>query len=360
MKQNNQANDWIEDWAKASYQLVEGNVLEAFAPIDFYHFYPLFFDLWFAKIFHAIKLIEQKQIPREDVLKSLPVPSSIRGIIFKLIAVLPYIEIDPTIVKKVLKFFFDVLDEVNITDPFATSENLVHDEWELGKIINDSAWEPANPEIAKKIARLYTSCLSLCHGLYNDITTDNAIDIYAPYPVKYQGKNYSLVIRHFPDLKTSELWGKDDTQPVEELIFYQLYHPVTIKIPWLGCHMMMEGSPIELLQEYAIIADGDKLNEKGISDLTEKIVAKTIAIYEKVKSMDFEGLKRKVIEQENYQLINLFKLVGMDWQPEQNMFEAVNNKPLTKGLFILGKILTFEEYKQQFGINKLKKIYQDK
>lgn len=350
---------WIDEWSKASYQLVEGNVIEAFQPLDFYHFFPLWYDLFFEKVGESIDKARAKTASTQELLPYMPVPSSVRAILQRFIAMLRFYEGDPQVAKKIIEFLDEVLNLQCQRDPYGMKENITHTETQLDAILAEKPWQPATLETSREIGRLFAGATSLAHGLYNDVVTDNAIDIYGPYKISDKNGEGIMIIRHFPNLQTEELWPDNRSFPVRELKIYQIYNPeIKIRIPWIGVHIITTGNPVELLRSYAIEVDGKPLNDLGsIQELTATSVSSATAIYQKVKALDFESLKKKVIEQENFQLIKLFSFVEMDWRPSQEMLERVKDKPLLQNLFITGRIMTFEEYEEQFGINKLKQIY---
>jgi hypothetical protein len=77
--------NWIRDFAQASFKLYSGNTVDAFQPLDFFHFYPLWYDLW-VNIFMSVMDVLQCDYKSYQELKHLlPVPSSMRAILQKLI-----------------------------------------------------------------------------------------------------------------------------------------------------------------------------------------------------------------------------------------------------------------------------------
>src|SRR3989338_9096440 len=76
---------WINDISRGSVKIYEGQVLEGFQPIDFFHYYPLWYDLLVSRIALAIKkmnFLEKKYLEIKDF---LPGPSNMRALFQKMI-----------------------------------------------------------------------------------------------------------------------------------------------------------------------------------------------------------------------------------------------------------------------------------
>lgn len=360
-QEKNDYPKWIDDWSKSGYLLFEGNIAGAFEPLDFFHYFPMWFDLWYDKLYETITKLGKEKISESRILKSLPVASSVRAIIFKnLSAIAQNKNIDSGKIVKVLDFFIKYLQKLCTKDPYSYDRNLIHSDNQVNDILQKINWNRANSDESKLLGQIYTSALSLVHGLYNDVSTDCGVDIYGPYKVRFKGTNKTLIIRHFPNLQTKELW-EINKNPIKELMIYQLYSPIDIRIPLLGCHIITRGNPVEQLTDFAVYADGKLVNDiKDLQEITKNLIINTEIVYTVVKSMDIESLKRKVILQENYQLKDLFELAKIDWEPSQEMYKRVKNKAIPKGFITTDRTMTFKEFEQQFGINKIKEIYKER
>ena len=76
---------WIDQFARSSFQIYAGNTIDAFQPIDFFHFYPLWYDLWLDNIDEALFKLDAYNRPVAEITSFLPGPSSLRAIIQKFI-----------------------------------------------------------------------------------------------------------------------------------------------------------------------------------------------------------------------------------------------------------------------------------
>lgn len=346
---------WIKEFSKSVSNLFKGQVLEGFQPIDFNHFFPLWYDLWITNIAQVIKKLNLQTKHFDEIKKILPPPSNIRSIFTKII---PSYYANPTKnkddYKLVTNFFARMLKEACPKDPFALKSNPVHTNSEVNAIIKNLKWNEANPQYARKIGQLITATGSLVHGLYNDVVTDLGWEVYGPYFVE---SDKTFLIRHFPNLQPKELWNKKFLASVKEIIIYTIYENVDWTISLVGCHTTSKKeSPVLGMKKFAVYADGKKLNTKDINTIIDELIIKATNTYTEIHKLDFEKLKLLIMKQECYQLKLLFDKAKINWRPTSEMIKRVKNKPLLKNIFPHGKLIqTTKEYEKIFGINKFEK-----
>ena len=346
---------WIKEYSKSASNLFKGQVLEGMQPLDFFHFFPLWYDLWIARVAEVIRKLDLDTKHYNEIKDILPVPSNIRTIIIKIIT--SYCA-NPANNKDDYKLFINflarLLKECCPDDPYSLISNPLHSEDEINKILDELNFESADADSARKIGQLITSAGSLVHGLYNDVVTDFGWDAYGPYSIR---SNQTLLIRHFPNLQPNVIWTKNYLASVKELYIYSVYENVDWEISFLGCHTVSKGeSPINGMKNFAVYADGRLLSIEEINKLIEEFSVKATEIYQNIRKMNFEQIKSMVINQECYQLKKLFDEADINWLPTDQMKERINNKPLMKNIFPYGHLIkTTEEFKRIFGINKFEK-----
>lgn len=362
MKKNNYPK-WIDDYAKASYQLFAGNVLKAFQPLDFYHFYPLWYDLWLDRIYQAIKKFRSMKYDISKAVKNFPVPSSSRAVLQKFIIIFPNLTNQKTDqFKEIINFFVEVLENTNKEDVFAYKKNIIHDSNEVQDILKKIELRKATRESAQEIGRIILGMGSLVNGLYNDVVTDMGWDSYGPYDVteEMKGRESILLIRHFPNLKPIELWPEYleiRDYKFKDVKIYTIYKDIECRINWLGCHPTFNGSLVDNMVQYALLVDGKFINDlEKIKEIKNYYLKLASDQYLRVKQMNFEQLKQKALLQECYQLHTFFEFLGMDWWPTKEMINRVEGKELFRGLYPTGELIDFDLYCQNFGINYLKNI----
>jgi hypothetical protein len=345
---------WIKDFSKSASNLSKGQTLKGYQPLDFYHFFPLWYDLWIKNIALIIRKLQLEKKHFLEIRNLLPPPSNIRAILIKLIpSYFAGKAKNKTDYKLVANFFARILKEGCPKDPFALKTNLLHSNSEITNIIKNIKWIDANIQTASKIGQIITAAGSLVHGLYNDLVTDFGWDVYGPYAIKKQ----TLLIRHFPNLKPKELWPKKNLANIKELYIYTIYENIEWTTNFVGCHTTSKGkSPVISMKKFAVIADKKQLDLIEINNLTNKLATKATNIYNEIKSMNFEDLKSLVMKQECYQLKILFDKAKINWEPTNEMILRTKNKPLLKNIFPLGKFIkTTKEFNNIFGINKFEK-----
>lgn len=341
---------WIKSFTHSSFNLFAGNILDAFQPLDFFHFYPLWHDLWVKRIVIVIKSLDLESKKFQEIKHLLPPPSNMRAILQKLIPCYQGVkEKNIEEYRLVTNFFARMLVESCPNDPFAMNSNIAHSDLEIGEMIKNIQWQSGDSCSAKKIGRLITAAGSLVHGLYNDLATDFGWEAYGPYTV---GEKENILVRHFPDLQPLDLWSENFVAPIKDLVIYSWYENVEWEISFVGCHTLVKnGDQIAGLKKFAVVADGRLLSIEETVFLVELLAKKAETLYKEIRTKDIEEIKKMVLRQEHYQLKKMFDAAGLDWNTTAEIHVRVENKPLLSNLLPRGKILvSVEEYKEEFGI----------
>ncbi|MEW6407512.1 MAG: hypothetical protein AB1465_02370 [Patescibacteria group bacterium] len=356
---------WIDQYARASYQLFSGNVLEAFQPLDFYHFFPLWYDLWLDKIYVAIQKIKKEETSLNKIVKYFPPPTSVRSFFKKIVSSFPHLSRQEVFkFKEIVSFLYNVLKHQCKKDIFAQNSNIIHTPAEINDILKNIKWQKSDKESAQNLGQLCMGIGHLINGLYNDVVTDVSWDVYGPYNIskKFKNKKTILLIRDFPNLKPIELWP--ETQAVKkikykEIKIYTIYKNLNCHIGYIGCHTTFSGGQVTgNMLKYAIIVDGKYKNDLGeIRKLKDYFLRLAVEQWPRLKNLSFEKLKQKVLLQECYQLQRFFEFLKIDWQPTEEMKERIKDKPLLSGIYPRSRIINFKEYCEYFGVNKLKSIF---
>ncbi|GEM_PF-2048740 len=353
-----QEASWIQDFAKGSFLLTQGQSIDGYQPLDFFHFFPMWYDLWVERIASVIDELHLEEKSFSELKHLLPSPSNIRSILIKMFpSILGKTFFPREEYKKVAQFFARMLKEGSLEDPFACKKNIIHSEEELKEFLQKISFENGNPENAKIFGQLITALGSHVHGLYNDVVTDFGWDAYGPYEIHFENEPYAFLIRHFSHMMPEELWPQEFLLSQKEIFMFGLYQGVKWEIGYVGCHTIPTiGSPIQGLKKFAIIADGKALNEKEIFELKEEAAWKATSLYQEIHKFDFESLKEKTMLQECYQLKKLFDASKYDWKPTQEMLVRIEGKPLLSSIIPKGIFMeTLEQHIEIFGIRKFAK-----
>lgn len=296
--------------------------------MDFYHFYPLWHDLWLDHIYEGIQRFNSKDLSLEKSIAIFPPPSSTRVIPLKIITTFPHLKnYDKKKFVTIVNFFLDVLRIQCKRDIFSLNSNISHADKEISQIISEINFQKPSEKIASKS--------------------------FGPKTI--------LVIRDFPNMKPVELWPEIKDYKYKKIRIYNVYKDVEFKIFFVGCHTISKGDLVKNLISYSLVVDGKNIRDANeISKLKDYYLNLATEHYLRVKSLksDFEKLKEKILLQECYQLHEFFNFLGMEWRPTKEMITRIKNKELYKNLYTYGKLLSFEEYCKEFGVNTLKKVYE--
>ena len=345
---------WIKEFSTSITNFFKGQVIGAMQPLDFYHFFPLWYDLEISRIAQIIRQLQLDTKHFSDIADLLPPPSNLRSILKKLIVSYRGQPTHPADYRTVANFFARMLEESCPTDPFALTSNPFYSPEEFQKIIKGVVWQTADPLSARQIGQLITAAGSLVHGLYNDVVTDFGWDSYGPYSIQHHDATYTSLIRHFQHLRPTELWATEFLPSITELKIFSLYQNIDWVIQFFGCHTVSTGeSPTKAMKQFAVYADGRQLNQDDIAMLIDELSQKATDIYRHIRQMDFESLKLLVMRQECYQFKMLCDAAGADWQPTAEMVARIENQPLLTGLFPTETFIeTAESFNEIFGIKK--------
>lgn len=351
--------NWIKDFAKASFKLYAGNTIDAFQPLDFFHFYPLWYDLWVKRFMSVMDVLGCDYQPYSELKHLLPGPSSMRAIIQKIIPTLA--GVDPTNKNNFVRmadFFARMLKESCAEDAFGLTHNPVHSRQELNQITESVPWLKADPMTAKKLGQLIAAAGSLVHGLYNDVVTDFGWDAYGPYDFRTPEQNFQAIIRHFRDLAPKDLWPMEFLTPVKDLKIYQFYENTAWELAYLGCHTVLKsGNPISGLKYFAISVNNQFVEPVLIDTLVGEFSDRAVQLYQEIRKKGFEELKAMVMLQECYQLKKMFEAAYMNWRPTAEMKARTKGKPLATGILPLGRLMTdVAEYQELFHLNSFEKL----
>lgn len=349
---------WIDEMAKGSFQIFEGTSLEAFQPLDFFHFYPMWLDLHVKRMAAAIRQSNLDQKKYDEIKSILPVPSSIRATLQKVIPSYKWLQKQDTEDHHIVaNFLARILIESCPEDPFGVTTNPLREAKKESEEMESWEWNDFEEKEARTIGKLITVLGSIGHGLYSDLGADFSWDIYGPFHVHLEGKPYTLLIRHFPNLRPTGLWDSSLLPSIDEIKLYTLYENVEWKVAFVGCHVVpTKGTPVQGLRKAILIMDGKMCSMTEMESLIAPLATVGEILYHSVRKMDFEETKQKVLEQECYQQKWLMDYAGIDWKPTSEMIKRIQNKPIPQNMFPLGKIMSdFEEYKEVFGMNTFKK-----
>ena len=353
--------EWIEGFAKSSYQLWKGHDPASHLPFNIFGLYPYYSDLWIERVYNAIRKIRETGKSMEEVTKAMPNPSSCRFVFLILVMHMKNAKFtDKEKIKTICDFFVDVLEiKTKGKDIFAHDTNLAHAKEEISQVLKETEWESGGIDAARALGKLNVGMATLVHSLYNDWMTDYSYEISGPYDAseRFDGKHIML-IRDFEDMKPLDVWPESNDFKYKNIRVLTVYKDLDCKIAYVGCHSTYSGNLPEHLSHYAIFADGKQIKgQDALREVALYFMGIAQGLFAKYSSIGFEEQKRKYFVQEAYQIRGLFESAGEDWKPPKEFFDRVAGKPLLQSPW-MNYNLSFEDYCEQFGINNLKLAYE--
>ncbi len=345
--------DWIDQYAKSSYQLFANHDPQSHMPFDAWGLHPLYNDLWLEKLHELVNKFNENGYSIKDHLNYFPNLSSTRFLVLMTIIHYQTSKMDdPHLITNVVDFLVESIRLRAKKDLFAIKSNIEFRKKDFENILTKNPLKAASLEESQELGKIFVALASLTHGLYNDWCTDYNYEISGPYKVK--GK--MILLRSFPDNKPAGIWP-DIKWKYKNISIVTEYEKLEAKIAFVGCHITYSDNVVQKLTGYSLKVD-DKIIHglSNLKKLRQDLMEISANQYEEFMNMDFEKQKIKYLEQENYQLKKLFDLVNMDWRPSALMLKRVKDKKLIKNVFP-NYHMSLASYKKTFGINNLIKAY---
>ncbi len=214
-------------------------------------------------------------------------------------------------------------------DSYGFTSNIQHSKNDVSRMLSDIPWQSGGPEHARLMGKLYVGALHLVHGLYGDIYTGYSADNFGEYDAsKKYGKGHTLVIRHFADLRPTDIWPQAQAIPCKSIDIYTIYRNVSFRCDAISCHSIFTGNVVEGLVDYAVCVDGTFVDSIPVlTALKDDLASHAMRQWQQLMGLAFEKVKQKGLEQRSYVFKQLFALAGLDWRPTKEMKNAVKGKP---------------------------------
>lgn len=355
-------NDLLfEEFIKGISANALGTEASAEKPFPMTDSLPLWYDLFVLKTDEAFKKINiERYSNNKQALQDLfPTVSNLRFILYKMMR--SYVDLPEdrkefarSSYKHMFNFILEAIKTIVPEDSFCLKSNLLFTQTEVEQKISELELKDIESiNQSKLMAKFNLGLTSLVHGVYNDIVTDFGVDVYGPYKVELDGKEYTLLIKHFPYLNPPDLnWPKDFLPDTKEVYLYLLYEGMEWEIKGVGCHTnIISGNPINDLKRYAVIADGKALTKEEIETLTKQLLKKSQDLYISIIDSGFEEQKKQAIFQECFQFQKVFKQAGLDWKPSTEMIGRVKDKQI---ITTPGIIENIEQYRKFLKLDSFK------
>lgn len=348
----------FEEFIKGISATAFGTSCEAEKPFPMTDSLPLWYDLFVIKAHQAFKKIDIQSYKndREALVELLPTVSNLRFILYKMMRSYAGLTKDKKAVaqesyQSLFNFLLEAIPLLVPRDSFCHKSNLFYSDQEVNeKVAQLSLKSVDSIEESRLLAKLNLGLTSLVHGVYNDIVTDFGVDVFGPYQVFQDGKNCSLIIKHFPYLNPPDLnWPPDFLPQTKEVYLYLCYEGMEWEIKGVGCHTnILSGNPIADLRKYAVLADGLVLQKEEIEVFTKELLKKSQDLYLSIIDSGFEEQKRQAIFQECFQFKKICDKAGSDWKPDQELLSRMEGKEINP---TPGVISSMKQYRDSLKLD---------
>lgn len=319
-----------------------------------YDFGPIYGDLWINKMLEAISRAKKLKLSYQQIngyFKNIAVPR--KELIYSLVDLkVGKIPFDKRM--EFVDFWWNVINQTCVKDCLVEKANIIHSREQIGKMITDIPWQKADLINARQIGNLAMNLNSLSYGLYTDIFAHNAMENFGAYDVsKYFGnKKHILVVKQWVNLKPIELWSEFNNFKFDNIKVYAIYKDIDFTVD-IYTHQTYSGSAASNLAQYCVLAnDGKVFNDAARLEKINNYLGKTVVNhFTKVQNRGFEEAKKMWVLARNYQFIDFFKAVGLEWRDWQ-MLDRVKNKPLIKTDF-----WDFDKYPKEILFEFWKKCF---
>ena len=348
---------WIDGYAQAVFALAESTDPRTSLPFDGFNIMPLYASEWIDYLYQAIKKLRSSGVKTEQVLASLPGHSSMKFNLFELAYMFRSAQTNDAKVRCIVDFFIEVLEARAVHSAW-WADTQVKSYMYATDIVKEKKLVVAEASSTKSVAQIIAGCAMLVHGLYNDFATDYSYDVYGPYDVSsvYQSGS-ALWVKEFVDLNPVELWPERKTFPYKTIKIFVVYRNVDSEFFYTGSHTNYKQNLLEQSTHVHVEVDGELVtNPTALKSIRDVILKDASEHFVMCKKFSFEKQKEVWLWQMCYQFKNFFSFLGLDWRPNQQMFEAVKGKDLE---VYYPKEFVFDRAwcDEYLGANFLKKAY---
>lgn len=286
---------------------------------------PLIAEPWTRRIMGMIKDWDKSGFSPKQFGDASPSVSELRANMFFNLAMAKHSSISAEERLAMFTFYSDALKALVPDDPYGHSSNRRHTKMEQQEFVAETV--EGSPEDARALGRLVNACYHFAHALYSDMHPCVVYDNYGPYDVSDSGKNNSIVVKRFRNLAQREVWPEASPFSFDDIQVVAVYEGVRMTVDTCS-HVQYIGDPVQGLRRYALLVDGNPVSIEEVDGLSEQIESVAMNVFQKYKLMDLEEKKRLYCFQKSYSYRDVYAALGQDWQPSQEILDAMKDKPL--------------------------------
>ncbi|RJR31586.1 hypothetical protein C4569_01350 [Candidatus Parcubacteria bacterium] len=321
---NKDCDEMLEAFRRA-YKTMDTNTFET--SIDYTAIDPYIASLWIKRLLRMIEDTKKLKLPPIETARLFPNPSALRNLVIFDLFMASFARATLQEKKKIALFYFDALKSWCHSHPFALDfKNKIHSPEEIKKYTVKTL--AADNNIAKKIGRLINACYHLSYTLYGDMNPQILYENYGPYYIEDEKFDKAImVIKEFKNLRPVEFIDEIKNFPFEFIKIISIYKNVKFTIDAIT-HTNYRGDNINGLKFYSLEIDGKKLKNEDIDLATTITENFARLVWNKHRQSGFEKQKIRYLYQKCYNYKNLCFKLSHDWNPENELIEAVKSKTL--------------------------------
>lgn len=316
---------WIDDLVKSVSHTEETVDSSVWKPFPESALAPYYWNHLAKKILQAVKICKEKNIKPETIAETWKSQSWLRDQLATFVAYLDIIKLQKSEKILIIDFFHETL-LLSKTDPFSLKGiTHIYDTETVNGILSNLKWLESDKHAAREVGFLSTSLLTLGYALYTDLFPSVGVDFHGPYRLN---KDSHLIVRDFFDTKPEELWAESKEFRYKSLTIFTIYKKARFFIDFYG-NLTCDENLTLILKRFAVVVDGKNIDSlREISNLGNYFSKLTVEIYKKFTNLNFEQTKRKFMEAHFYGYKSLCDLAGIDWEPPQKAYYAIEGKHL--------------------------------
>lgn len=289
-------------------------------------FDPLIANSWTRRILKMINDCKKAGLEYREIAGLFPNVSQIRIIMGFDLWMASYSNATTGEKIKIFNFYSSVLKSYCLEDPYCESKNIIHSQKEIDDFLSKT--KKATPSIAKTLGRAVNACYHLSQAMYSDMHPCITYDNYGPYDVsKKYGIGHTLVIKMFKNLKAPELWPETNELSCKIIQIACVYKNMKIIIN-ASSHIIYEGEVINNLKYFSLKVDEKDYSIEKLDKISEMIEKMAVSIFQKFKSLNLEEKKKKYYFTKAYFYKDLYKRLGQDWRPSEDVLAEARGRKL--------------------------------
>lgn len=324
--------DWVDSYSDSILTTIDSMDFETLQPFSHLHFQPLFAKEFVDKISELFERTEEQNVSFEELARLFPTGACLRPQIYFTLLDLKISKTPRRKREKIANSYFEMLKALAKDDIYSHKSHILMDDNEVKKLVRNTKFQKANPEIARLLGKLYNALYNLGAGLYFDFYMDYCMENEGPYDVsEFFGPRTILVIKRAISLRPMEIWPDSKDVAVDDIKIYTVYKDVEYRTDGVSTHSVYEGDTINNLIAYAVYIGGKPCTSiEKLNELLENFTEHSFKQWKHLLSLEFETQKQKGLEIKCYGYKNLFERVGRDWKPTKAMINAIKDKPFPK------------------------------